>query len=29
LNHSTQNSVARVTADFQYAYWNPISNPRT
>jgi hypothetical protein len=23
LNHSTQNSVARVTADFQYAYWNP------
>ena len=24
LNHSTQNSVARVTADFQYAYWNPI-----
>jgi len=28
LNHSTQNSVARVTADFQYAYWNPISNPR-
>ena len=28
LNHSTQNSVARVTADFQYAYWNPISNPK-
>ena len=25
LNHSTTNSVARVTADFQYAYWNPIS----
>ena len=24
LNHSTTNSVARVTADFQYAYWNPI-----
>ena len=23
LNHSTQNSVARITADFQYAYWNP------
>ena len=23
LNHSTTNSVARVTADFQYAYWNP------
>ena len=23
LNHSTQNNVARVTADFQYAYWNP------
>ena len=29
LNHSTQNSVARITADFQYAYWNPISNPKT
>tara|TARA_Y100000310_G_C20149597_1_gene564079 strand:- start:33 stop:590 length:558 start_codon:yes stop_codon:yes gene_type:complete len=28
LNHTTQNSVARVTADFQYAYWNPISNPK-
>ena len=28
LNHSTQNSVARVTADFQYAYWNPVSNPK-
>ena len=28
LNHSTTNSVARVTADFQYAYWNPISNPK-
>ena len=24
LNHSTTNSVARITADFQYAYWNPI-----
>ena len=23
LNHSTTNAVARVTADFQYAYWNP------
>ena len=23
LNHSTTNSAARVTADFQYAYWNP------
>ena len=23
LNHSTTNSVARVTVDFQYAYWNP------
>ena len=23
LNHSTTNSVARVTADFQYAYWRP------
>ena len=23
LNHSTTNSVARITADFQYAYWNP------
>ena len=23
LNHSTTNSVTRVTADFQYAYWNP------
>jgi len=21
LNHSTQNSVLRVTAEFQYAYW--------
>ena len=28
LNHSTTNAVARVTADFQYAYWNPISNPK-
>ena len=23
LNHSTTNAVARVTAEFQYAYWNP------
>ena len=23
LNHSTTNSLVRVTADFQYAYWNP------
>ena len=23
LNHSTTNSVARITAEFQYAYWNP------
>ena len=24
LNHSTQNSVARITADFQYAYWSQL-----
>ena len=23
LNHSTTNAVARVTVEFQYAYWNP------
>ena len=23
LNHSTTNSTARITADFQYAYWRP------
>ena len=23
LNHSTTNAVAKVTAEFQYAYWNP------
>ena len=26
LNHSTQNSVARVTADFQYAYWTSLTS---
>ena len=26
LNHSTQNSVARITADFQYAYWKSPNN---
>ena len=29
LNHSTTNSVARITADFQYAYWNPIGRWNT
>ena len=29
LNHSTTNAVARVTVEFQYAYWNPIGKWNT